>query len=159
MLLRFKVGKCLLQSCLGTACLRPCSNINMAQFFLNQKRPNLQRNSDSITPPFPILRQSKMSPNMVRCFQGQGEKGCKITLIENHWSSLVALWPECASESCERCWNTDSWAALPEFWFSTYGVVPRIYPYSRFPGYVDAILTTLFWEPLVFRVKTVKDRT
>ena len=97
MLLRFKVGKCLLQSCLGTAWLIPCSNINMAQFFLNQKRPNPQRNSDSITAPFPILRQSKMSPNMVRCFQGQGKKGCKITLIENHWSSLMALWPECAS--------------------------------------------------------------
>lgn len=157
MLLRFKVGKCLLQSCLGTAWLIPCSNINMAQFFLNQKRPNPQRNSGSVTPPFPYCDSQKCLPAR-QMFPGQGEKGCKITLIENFWSSLVALWPECASESCGRYWNR-LLGPPSRVLISTRGVVPRIYPYSKFPGYVDAILNTLFWDPFVYRVKTVRDRT
>lgn len=39
------------------------------------------------------------------------------------------------------------------------GWEPRIDASGKFPGYIDAVWSTLFWEPLVYRVEPVRHRS
>ena len=142
MLLRFKVGKCLLQSCLGTAWLIPCSYINMAQFFLNQKRPNPHRNSDSVTPPFPILWQSKLSPSMSDVSRVRERRDAKSPWLRNSglvwWLSDLNV----HQSHVEGIETQIPGPPLPEFWLVLVGWSQEFTLTASF-----LVMLMLFWTP------------